>query len=130
MHFLFNFCLSNIYVLQGSKITRSFFRLYLHIEMTNLSFVIFFWYFGINNSITFSIENWIPLKPILHFTSLSLIYRLNKTETAIAIFLFWFGCSRGIDILPEFLSWTTIPQTSNTQKFAKVSVRYNVLKLP
>ena len=33
-------------------------------------------------------------------TLLSLMNRLNKTESAI---LFWFGCSRGIDFIPEFL---------------------------
>ena len=35
--------------------------------------------------------------------SLSLINRLNKTESAIFTSLFWFGCSQGIDFLPEYL---------------------------
>ena len=39
---------------------------------------------------------------MLHI-SLSLMNRLNKTECAIFISLFWFGCSRGIDFLPECL---------------------------
>ena len=37
---------------------------------------------------------------MLHF-SLSLMNRLNKTGSAIFISLFWFSCSRGIDIIPE-----------------------------
>ena len=64
---------------------------------------------GINDSNTFSIENGIPFKSVLgtwemlHF-SLSLMNRLNKTEYAIFIFLFWFSCSRGINFLPELLN--------------------------
>ena len=33
----------------------------------------------------------------------ALINRFNKTESAIFTFLFWIGCSRGIDFLPESL---------------------------
>ena len=35
--------------------------------------------------------------------SLSHMNRLNKTVSAIFIFLFWVGCSRGIDFLPDLL---------------------------
>ena len=34
---------------------------------------------------------------MLHY-SLSLMNRLNKSESAIFVSLFWFGCSRGIDL--------------------------------
>ena len=39
---------------------------------------------------------------MLHF-SLSLMNKFNKTGSAIFISLFWFGCSRWIDILLSFL---------------------------
>ena len=51
---------------------------------------------------------------MLHF-SLSLMNILNKTEFAIFISLFWFGCSRGIDFLPDFfyaltaIYWVLLP---------------------
>ena len=42
-----------------------------------------------------------------------LMNRLNKTESAIFISLFWFGCSRGIDFSPEFLK---LNKQENEQK--------------
>ena len=56
--------------------------------------------FGINDSNTCSIENLIPLKlgvRDIAFFIISHERRLNKTESATYISLFWFGCSRGID---------------------------------
>ena len=71
----------------------------------------FFWSFEINESNTFGIDDWIPPKPVLVgvrdavLISLSLMNRLNKTKPAIFISFFWFGCSQGINLLPEFLEF-------------------------
>ena len=55
------------------------------------------WLLRIEYSLRRCLEAW----EMLHF-SLSLIARLNKTESAIFISLSWFGCSRGIDFFQNF----------------------------
>ena len=70
----------------------------------HLSVVIFFfWSFGINESNTFSIENWIPLLKACARGARDVVRALfiifhehvqTETETAIFISLLWFGCSR------------------------------------
>ena len=59
----------------------------------------FSWSFGINDSNTFSIENWIQLKLVLgawgDVALFIIMNRLHKTESAIFIPLFWFGFSKG-----------------------------------
>ena len=65
-------------------------------------FILMLLYFSCPSG-TFSIEKWIPLKPVLGAWEmlhlLSLINRLNKNDSAIFISLLCFGCSLGIDFL-------------------------------
>ena len=77
-----------------------------------------YWNFTINDSNTFSIE----MKPVLggwemlHF-SLSLMNRLNQTDSAIFIFLFWFGCSRRIDFFQNFSKTLPVDSTDHMGRF-------------
>ena len=64
-----------------------------------ISVVIFRWSLRINGSNIFSIENWIPLKPVLQGVNDVALFRVNKTESAVFISSFWFGCFRGVDIM-------------------------------
>ena len=103
---IWNFLYFGSVALEGSTFITRFFYNHnigcptLKSHRLHRSVVISFWSFGINDSRTFCIEDWIPLKSVLggvKYVSLFIMShnRLNKTESVIFISLFLFGCSRG-----------------------------------
>ena len=57
---------------------------------------------------------------------------LNKTESAIFISLFWFGCSRGIEVYRNYFNYVHFPvslYSGNILKFLLLNVINNLYSL-